>query len=184
MGKKLSEIFGARGKFIRWALFGYAVDINGNIWSKRKSWCNPKGKWRKMKPIRSQSNGLQVFLQTKSGSKGEFIHVIVLETFVGPRPKGYETQHMDGDNTNNALSNLRWASHQTNMADCYEHGTMSCGSRHPTAKINESIAEQIIIRSAKGETRASLAREFGISAEVVRRIAIGKSWRHVVPKTK
>lgn len=47
---------------------------------------------------------------------------LVLEAFVGPRPRGTECCHWDGDPTNDALSNLRWGTSKENSADQMRHG--------------------------------------------------------------
>lgn len=57
-----------------------------------------------------------------------FVHVLVLENFVGPRPKGYLGCHYDDDPTNNKLSNLRWDSPRQNSLDAVRNGI------HPEAR--------------------------------------------------
>jgi len=42
---------------------------------------------------------------------------IIMLTFVGPCPPGLEVCHEDGDPTNDALSNLRYDTHQANQTD-------------------------------------------------------------------
>lgn len=54
----------------------------------------------------------------------QFIHRLVLMTFVGPCPEGMEACHLDGDVLNNGVENLRWDTHESNMGDKKEHGTM------------------------------------------------------------
>lgn len=55
------------------------------------------------------------------------VHRLVLEAFVGPRPDGLLARHLDGDPTNNALTNLRWGTYSENGLDSVRHGT------HPSA---------------------------------------------------
>lgn len=50
------------------------------------------------------------------------VHVLVLETFDGPRPEPVsgeriEGRHLDGDQLNNDLENLRWGTHRENEQD-------------------------------------------------------------------
>lgn len=49
------------------------------------------------------------------------IHKLVLLSFVGPRPKGLESCHNDGERTNNYLYNLRWDTRASNLADIARH---------------------------------------------------------------
>lgn len=37
-----------------------------------------------------------------------YIQVLVLETFVGPRPEGHDADHINEDSLDNRLTNLRW----------------------------------------------------------------------------
>lgn len=50
------------------------------------------------------------------------VHRAVLATFVGPCPEGMEVRHLDGDPTNNHLSNLRYGTHSENELDKVLHG--------------------------------------------------------------
>jgi hypothetical protein len=42
-------------------------------------------------------------------------HVLVLETFVGPRPDGHEADHINNDGFDNRLVNLQWLTHQEHV---------------------------------------------------------------------
>lgn len=48
------------------------------------------------------------------------IHRIVAETFIESVPKGYEVDHIDGDKSNNNVTNLEIVTHQENMIRYYE----------------------------------------------------------------
>lgn len=64
----------------------------------------------------------RVALCRDSDCKDYRVHCLVLETFVGPRPTGYDGCHWDDDPANNHLSNLRWATHRDNMLDRVRNG--------------------------------------------------------------
>lgn len=45
------------------------------------------------------------------------VHELVITTFIGPRPDDMEIDHIDRNRANNKLSNLRYVTHQENMAN-------------------------------------------------------------------
>ena len=85
----------------------YRADVFGNIYS-------PFG--RKLK--QATSRGYPIV--SIGGSK--YVHRLILETFIGPRPKGKECRHLDSDKTNNNLRNLVWGTRLDNMRDRLEAG--------------------------------------------------------------
>lgn len=54
--------------------------------------------------------------------KWRYVHVLVLETFVGPRPEGYKGLHRDDDPHNNHVSNLYWGTLSDNAFDRVRNG--------------------------------------------------------------
>lgn len=57
------------------------------------------------------------------------VHVVVLETFVGPRPDELLACHNDDDPRNNKLSNLRWDTLVANAQDALRNGRHHLASR-------------------------------------------------------
>lgn len=53
------------------------------------------------------------------------------------------------------------------------------GSRHPRAKLTEAIVTACRARFAAGESKRSLAREFGVSSNAMRDAIAGVTWKHV-----
>ena len=54
-----------------------------------------------------------------------YVHTLVCETFIGPRPSPlHETAHRDNRRSNNHFSNLRWATRSENQMDRHRHETM------------------------------------------------------------
>lgn len=51
-----------------------------------------------------------------------YVHDLVLEAFVGPRPPGLSALHWDDDVENNSPSNLRWGTQRENMEDAKRNG--------------------------------------------------------------
>lgn len=105
------------------------------------------------------------------------IHRVVAEAFIGPRPKGCEILHNDGDKTNFRLSNLRYGTKLENEADKIKHGTRVRGETSGRSKL--TVQAIIAIRKRRGEAQQALADEFGCTFSNISAIQLGKSWRHV-----
>lgn len=70
-------------------------------------------------------NSGYLFVPLKVGGKQTpvTVHRAVMEAFVGPRPKGMDICHINGDKHDNRLVNLRYDTHAANMQDRRQHGT-------------------------------------------------------------
>ena len=79
--------------------------------------------------MRRNSRGFELYLSIRlskqNKQKRRYVHHLVLETFVGPRPKGYECNHIDENKLNNRLDNLEWVTKQQNMRHSYYQGSKS-----------------------------------------------------------
>ena len=106
-------------------------------------------------------------------TKRKYAHSLVAAAFLGPRPEGHDVAHNDGNPSNNALSNLRYATRADNMADCVAHGTRHTGEMSPAAKL--SAADVREIRKVRGNL-AILAKHYGIGKMQVSRIQRGLRW--------
>lgn len=78
-------------------------------------------------------------LQLREGSRrhNTAIHRIVALAFIGPRPEGMQVRHLDGDPSNNTLTNLTYGTASENAYDRTRHGTSywvrrtRCPQGHP-----------------------------------------------------
>jgi hypothetical protein len=106
-------------------------------------------------------------------------HVIVCETFHGPRPPGMQVAHANGVRTDRHPSNLSWKTCAGNHADKREHGTDLIGVRNGRAVLNDDRVREIRALSATGIGARPLAARFGVSRATIRFIVQGATWRHV-----
>lgn len=72
-----------------------------------------------------------LYVPGRRGSVRAFVHVLVLEAFVGPRPDGYDACHLNDDRECNLLENLQWGTRRENMLQKVRNG------RHPKTKLTE-----------------------------------------------
>jgi hypothetical protein len=113
------------------------------------------------------------------GKRASFlVHRLVLEAFNGPCPNGLEAAHLNGNRSDNALSNLIWATRKENHSHKIIHGTQQFGSSCYNAKLSDDSAREI--RRLRGIVAgAELSRRYNIAASIVSAIQLGKSWRRI-----
>jgi hypothetical protein len=104
------------------------------------------------------------------------VHLLILETFVGPKQPGQQCRHLDGSIRNNALSNLRWGTSAENMADKIAHGTWVRGSRVGNSRLTEHQVREIKARLAQKEPHASIALDYGVKTVTISAISSGRNW--------
>lgn len=105
-----------------------------------------------------------------------FVHTLVLEAFVGPRPAGFVTRHLNGNKRDNRLENLVWGSHKENARDRTAHGQAAHGARNGAAKLTYADVENIRQATGSYGFQARLARDYGVSETTISRIRLGKTW--------
>lgn len=109
------------------------------------------------------------------------MHQLVAEAFLGPRPEGHGVNHLSGDKLNNAPENLEWATQQRNVRHSFDLGLQKPkrGAGHPRARLTEAQVQAIRARSAAGERRIDVAKDYGVSASAITEIVRGRAWRHL-----
>lgn len=110
---------------------GYEVTETGDVFSVGSNW---RG-YGKRKLIAFLWDGyLYVRLTIGGKRKKHYIHKLVAAKFLPPRPSLlYEIRHLDGQKTNNHISNLVWGTRKDNAEDREKHGRTSRGIKHSIA---------------------------------------------------
>lgn len=133
------------------------------------------------KPTQGPDGYWRTSLEQKGRRRDVTLHRLVCEVFHGPSPTRKScVAHFDGDKSNNAASNLRWATYSENETDKRRHGKDQRGERNGAAKLDAAIVRYIrsLDLSARGAA-AQAAREISVSPSVICNIRKRKSWTHV-----
>lgn len=119
--------------------------------------------------------------QGKRGMWRVFVHHLVLHAFVGPRPAGMLTRHLNGDGHDNRLPNIVYGTTRENEDDSLRHGAKPRGESHGMAILDEEAVHFIRREMAKGKrgTGSDLAQIFGVDKGVPVAVADGRIWSHV-----
>ncbi len=108
------------------------------------------------------------------------VHVLVLTYFKGPRPQGYEARHLDGNKSNNKVSNLEWGTVEENTRDRFRHGTTNRGEKCGTAKLTEDDVHDIrrLVKTTTLRLR-QIGKMFNVRESAISRIMSGVRWSHL-----
>jgi hypothetical protein len=171
-------------KPIAWAP-GYEVSDQGRVRSldREVAVAASRGEFKKhpahtkIRKGKVLSPGLGRYASVNVAGKQCLVHRLVAEAFIGPCPDGHIVCHGPGGPLDNRLENISYGTHSKNTGeDRRRDGTIPRGSRSGSAKLNEEQVLEIKRRTAAGESRASLARAFGVRPENISHIALGRNW--------
>lgn len=129
-----------------------------------------------LKPNRHTHGYLVVSLWENNKQKRFYIHRLVLEHFSNEKPKD-TVNHIDGNKTNNHISNLEWATYKDNNVHAVRTGLRKSNMNN---KIMSTPVEQ---RDLKGNlikvypSMRQAERETGISATEIG-LGVKKGWKY------
>ena len=110
---------------------------------------------------------------------------LVLFAFVGP-PVGEATLscHRDGNQSDDNVANLYWGTPQQNVDDMFTHGNKIRSLtrnriRPKQAKVTINEVRGIKLLLAAGRPATVIARDYGVSVQLIRMIQYGRTWRKV-----
>lgn len=164
---------------------GYFAGEDGSLW---KCWTGGRWPRRTDRWVRvrgtptTQSGHLRVCLRTAAGLRvTDFLHRVILTTFVGPCPDGEIGCHdPDPNPANCALGNLRWATPTANAEDCKRHGRHPRGSQVARANLGDEDVPEVFRLRRAGMTHQAIADRFGIRRALVTRVLLRQRYSHVV----
>lgn len=101
---------------------------------------------------------LCVRLSRPGNTKTRLVHQLVLESFVGPRPKGRQGLHWNDESSDNRLRNLRWGTPSANGRDAVRNGRNKNSNKTHCLAGHEFTAENTWIRPSGGRDRRECNR--------------------------
>lgn len=130
-----------------------------------------------------QSNQMKYHvLSLTNGSRAThkqfYLHLLVAEAFLGPRPTTeHECRHLNGNVDISGVGNLKWGTPLENQNDRRAHGTAPIGEGNGRSVLTE--ADVLALRRGE-ETEESVARRLGVHIETPRRAKSGFRWAHIL----
>lgn len=152
----------------------YRVSVNGEV-------IGPRG--HILRPGVNHKGYLTVDIRYSDRSiKNVFVHKLVLETFIGSRPDGYQASHENGIKTGNRLENLKWRTATENNALRFEHGYAHEVRGEDVVQSKLTEREVLLIRKmyATGKfTQTALGHKFCVTGRCISNVVRRITWKHV-----
>lgn len=107
------------------------------------------------------------------------VHRLIMENFFPfEGMENYQVNHINGDKTDNHLSNLEWVTCKENI-----HHAVVTGLRakiNGAAKLTSAEVIEIYQRTHNGETNVSLGEEYGVHPDTIGKIRNKKIWKELL----
>ena len=152
----------------------YEVDTNGRVWSFKSG-------IKTEKKLSFRANGyLSVGLSTNGKFKNCLVHRLIMLTFCGE--SNLQVNHIDGDKTNNNLTNLEYCTASENIRHAFKTGlNKSKGEGNTNSKLTEKdvIGIKTALLAPYRGINVDLGRKYGVKNVTISSIRSGRSWKHV-----
>lgn len=166
----------------------YEISNLGNIRSLDRVQKHPKtedgiyikeGKTLKSYPL---PKGYKTIKLTVDKQKTFLVHRLVARAFIGECPEGLEVCHNNGNNTDNAVCNLRYDTRKNNLKDKERHGTKISGSQISWSILTEEQVIKIKELLNEGTKQRVIAKQFMVKTGTIEAIAEERTWKGVGPR--
>lgn len=130
-----------------------------------------------IKSHKSRDGYHRVVLMKEDGSNKMWsLHRLVLTAFLGKKPSNVDACHLDGDKSNNKLSNLCWGSRKENMSHIPKSERKSRKGL-PKKRLEEDEVVDLMFMFSYGCNRHDIADRYGLAMTSLHEIARGNQWK-------
>ena len=101
----------------------------------------------------------RVTLSENNQVKRFFVHRLVAIHFI---PNWFDypmVNHIDGDKSNNSVSNLEWVNCKQNTIHAFRTGLRASGEKHYCAKLTTDVVDEICKEISSGKTRGEILNQ-------------------------
>lgn len=153
--------------------FNYYVTDDGKVWSERS---------QKYMAMRKDKDGyLKVALVSNEVPEGKrhrySVHRLIMENFCPiENMSKLQVNHIDGDKTNNNLSNLEWVTCQENVDHAIKNNLRA--EVNGGAKLTKEEVFQVIdLLLSKRFTQSEIANFYNVTEDTIGKIKRKKTWK-------
>jgi hypothetical protein len=142
-------------------------------------------KWKKGKQLKQYDNqhGYLVAHLHNGKPKTIAVHRIIALAFIPNTDNKSEVNHIDGDKTNNKISNLEWNTRSENQKHAFATGLNKpndkAGEKNAMSKLTKSQVHRIRTLAEIGYKRSIIADLFNVCWQSIDSIVTRKTWNHI-----
>ncbi len=157
----------------------YYADIYGNIYSTRKN-----GGYRRKPELMTGTPDKDGYLRLnfyhKGKRKSQIVHRVIAKTFIDNPLNLPQVNHIDGDKTNNAVSNLEWCTCADNLKHSFEClGRKNVGTPKPIVVTDTVTGERFVFESIR-----TCAKYLGVDKGYLNSLLTGRHDKEYFEKTR
>lgn len=160
----------------------YAVSDCGRIKRLERKSRNGNGEFtlpERLSKLSLSKGYLRVSLWRENKGKVFFVHRLVMLAFCGQ--SDLSVDHINGDKSDNRLSNLRYCTLRENTLYQHQAGRVRFvrGIQNGKAKMNDDMVRQARSMLSSGLSTKKVADHFGMSKGTIQAMRDGRTWAHV-----
>jgi hypothetical protein len=144
----------------------YSITKNGQVF----------GAYGIIAPIHGIYLSVTIYKNKKRYQK--YIHQLVLETFIGPRPNKMEANHKDGNKHNPKLKNLEWITKSKNAQHAIAIGLKTIGKPNAKLKPEEVWLIKKLLKT-KIVTQTLISKIFKVHKTTISDIKHQRKWINI-----
>lgn len=107
----------------------------------------------------------------------KYIHHLVAEHWLLKKENDVQIRHLNGNNQDNRLENLRYGTSKENNQDKIIHRTILDGEKNPMSKLTEK--EVLLMRTIKNKSYKKIGEMFNVSPMTAYRAIKKEAWKNV-----
>lgn len=126
---------------------------------------------------KTNGNGYRISALSKFHKvKNKYIHRLVAQHFLENENNYLEVNHIDGNKSNNHVSNLEWCDRLFNIKHAFDTGLSKVGEDHALAKLSNKEVVEVFNLAHDGKLpQTKIANIYGISQQTVSEIKLKKT---------
>lgn len=131
----------------------------------------------------SDSTGYRMVGLSKNGNAKTFtVHRLTATHFLENIKNKPQVNHIDCDKLNNRIDNLEWSTSSENTKHAYDNNLIGIlrGEKRKNSKLKDLEVIEIRERLSRGEMVKDVAKNFGVSRQVISKIKSNITWRHLL----